>query len=181
MKTIYLIASGDLRLSANQKCQEAQAAMEAQLTAAVERAGAQVRRAHSIEGGWAGASSERQPAMYFHLGGGTLKGVSKPGWIVWSRVYVENETTLKFDTGLAEVVALPEERWRETTPQWPIMHTVLQGVSRDQIMGRHAANHIQGVYAPDKEGVRKGLFAKAAAMAELGLDVAVCGSIRDHF
>ena len=26
--------------------------------------------------------------MYFRLGGGTLKGVSKPGEIVWSRVYV---------------------------------------------------------------------------------------------
>ncbi len=42
-----------------------------------------------FEGGWAGASSERQPAMYFRLGGGTLRGISKPGEIVWSRVYVE--------------------------------------------------------------------------------------------
>ncbi len=44
--------------------------------------------AHFV-GGWKGASSERQPKMYFRLGGGTLKGVSKPGEIVWSRVYVE--------------------------------------------------------------------------------------------
>ncbi|HEY2148736.1 MAG TPA: fucose isomerase, partial [Pirellulales bacterium] len=29
--------------------------------------------AHLI-GGWAGASSERQPAMYFPSGGGTIKG-----------------------------------------------------------------------------------------------------------
>ena len=29
--------------------------------------------------------SERQPPMYFRLGGGTLKGISKPGEIVWSR------------------------------------------------------------------------------------------------
>ena len=49
MKTIYLIANGDLRLSANQKCQPAQAAMEAQLTAAVERAGATVQRAHPVD------------------------------------------------------------------------------------------------------------------------------------
>jgi hypothetical protein len=34
-------------------------------------------------------SSERQPPMYFRLGGGTLKGISKPGEIVWSRVFVE--------------------------------------------------------------------------------------------
>jgi len=27
--------------------------------------------------------------MYFPLGGGTLKGISKPGEIVWSRVFVE--------------------------------------------------------------------------------------------
>ncbi|MBL8162000.1 MAG: fucose isomerase, partial [Anaerolineae bacterium] len=32
-------------------------------------------------GGYAGASSERQPPMYFRLGGGTLKGISKPGEI----------------------------------------------------------------------------------------------------
>ena len=50
--------------------------------------------------------------MYFRLGGGTLKGVSKPGWIVWSRVYVVDETVLKFDTGLAEVVGLPEAETR---------------------------------------------------------------------
>ena len=35
------------------------------------------------------AVSERQPPMYFRLGGGTIKGISKPGHVVWSRVYVE--------------------------------------------------------------------------------------------
>ena len=34
-----------------------------------------------FKGGWKGVSSERQPAMYFPSGGGTLKGVSKPGEI----------------------------------------------------------------------------------------------------
>jgi hypothetical protein len=135
--------------------------------------------AHFI-GGWKGASSERQPPMYFRLGGGTLKGISKPGWIVWSRVYVE-DGKLKFDTGLGEVVALPkketEERWRLTTPQWPIMHAVLKGVSRDQMMARHKSNHIQVVYAPDKAGAKRGLFAKAAAMRELGMDVFLCGEV----
>src|SRR5262245_51848487 len=47
-KTIYLIASGDLRASANQKCQPAQSAMEAQVIAAVEKLGGKVQRAHSI-------------------------------------------------------------------------------------------------------------------------------------
>ena len=132
-------------------------------------------------GGWDKASSERQPSMYFRLGGGTLKGISQPGWIVWSRVYVENEKHLKFDTGLAEVVELPaaetDDRWQQTTPQWPIMHVVFQGISRDQMMARHASNHIQVVYAPDKESAKRGLYAKAAAMRELGLEVALCGEI----
>jgi hypothetical protein len=135
--------------------------------------------AHFIDG-FKGTTSERQPAMYFRLGGGTVKGISKPGWIVWSRVFVE-KGKLKFDTGLAEVVKLPqaetEDRWRLTTSPWPIMHAVLQGVSRDQMMARHKSNHIQVVYAPDKIAAKKGLFAKAAAMAELGLEVSVCGEV----
>jgi hypothetical protein len=135
--------------------------------------------AHFI-GGYKGTSSERQPAMYFRLGGGTVKGISKPGWIVWSRVFVA-DGKLKFDTGLAEVVALPQaetdERWKLTTPQWPIMHAVLQGVSRDQMMAKHKSNHIQVVYAPGKAAAKKGLLAKASAMAQLGLEVSVCGTV----
>ena len=49
-------------------------------------------------GGYAGASSERQPAMYFRLDGGTLKGVSRPGEVDWSRIYVEGNA-LKADLG----------------------------------------------------------------------------------
>ncbi len=45
--------------------------------------------ASHIAGGYAKASSERQPPMYFRLGGGTLKGICKPGHVVWSRVFVE--------------------------------------------------------------------------------------------
>ena len=131
-------------------------------------------------GGWAGTSSERQPSMYFRLGGGTLKGVSKPGWVVWSRVFVA-DGELNFDTGLAEVVELPqaetEDRWNLTTPQWPIMHAVLQGITRDQMMARHKSNHIQVAYAPTKTGARRALYAKAAAMDELGLKVAICGKV----
>jgi hypothetical protein len=135
--------------------------------------------AHYI-GGWKGAHSYRQPPMYFGKGGGTLAGVSKPGWIVWSRVYVA-DGGLKFDTGLGEVVELPDaetkERLELTTPQWPIMHAILPGITRDQMMSRHQANHIQVVYAPDRSGARRGLFAKAAAMRALGLEVAICGEV----
>jgi hypothetical protein len=133
-----------------------------------------------LTGGWKGATSERQPPMYFRLGGGTLKGVSKPGWAVWSRVYVE-AGKLRFDTGLAEVVELPreetEDRWRLTTSHWPIMLVVLQGVTRDQMMARHKSNHIHVAYAPDKAGAKKALLAKAAAMQALGLEVFLCGTV----
>ena len=48
--------------------------------------------AHFV-GGWAGAEGFRQPAMYFPNGGSTLRGISKPGEIVWSRIYVEDDSS----------------------------------------------------------------------------------------
>jgi hypothetical protein len=135
--------------------------------------------AHFI-GGWRGASSERQPSMYFRLGGGTCKGISKPGHIVWSRVFIMNGR-LHCDLGVAEVVKLPqaetERRWRETTSQWPILHAVLKGISRDQMMARHRSNHIQVVYAPTERQAHRAARIKAAAFRELGLQVHVCGEL----
>jgi hypothetical protein len=134
--------------------------------------------AHFI-GGWAGASSERQPPMYFRLGGGTLKGISRPGEIVWSRIFIE-QGRLKMDLGRAGVVELPREeterRWQATTPQWPIMHAVTYGVSRDQMMARHKSNHIQVAYADSAANADKALLAKAAMAKALGMEVAICGT-----
>ncbi len=134
--------------------------------------------AHFVDGYW-GASSERQPPMYFPAGGGTLKGISKPGEIVWSRVFVEDDA-LQMDIGRAGVVPLPREeterRWQVTTPQWPIMHAVTYGISRDQMMARHKANHIQVAYAPSAEAANRALAAKVAMMQELGVRVHVCGA-----
>ncbi len=130
--------------------------------------------------GYAGAVGERQAAVFFPLGGSTIKGVSKPGWVVWSRVFVEGGK-LNYDTGLGEAVSLPpeevEERSRLTTPEWPIMNLVLKGITRDQMMARHKSNHIQVVYAPDRQRARDALFARATAMKELGLNVFVCGQV----
>jgi hypothetical protein len=110
-----------------------------------------------------------------------LKGVSKPGHIVWSRVFVM-DGKLHCDLGVAEVVSLPaketERRWQETTPQWPIMHAVFKGISRDQMMARHKSNHIQVVYAPDEKAAHRATRIKAAAMAELGIETHLCGDIR---
>ena len=137
--------------------------------------------ANHFSGGYAGATSERQPPMYFPLGGGTLKGISKPGEIVWSRVFQEGGT-LHADIGRGTAVTLPlaetERRWRETTRQWPIMHAVLHGVSRDQLMARHRANHVNVAYAPSAEMADKALATKAAMLAELGITVHVCGETR---
>lgn len=133
--------------------------------------------AHLVDG-YRGVVSERQPPMYFPLGGGTVKGICKPGHIVWSRVFIE-DGRLKCDLGLGESVRLTdaenEERWRLTTPQWPMMQAILKGITRDQMMARHKSNHIQIVYAPNYESARRGLYAKAATMKELGLDVFICG------
>ena len=164
-------------------------------------------------GGWKGAQGFRQPPMYFRLGGSTLAGVSKPGEIVWSRIWVDGtgETPagrgrpdsvlsgrgrpdsvlsgrgrpdsgerLCMDIGRAQVVSLPEEETRRrlesTTPQWPIMHAVTYGVSRDQMMARHKANHIQVAYAKDAAGADRAALMKAAVARELGIEVSFCGT-----
>jgi hypothetical protein len=135
-----------------------------------------------LDGGWAGAVSERQPSMYFRLGGGTIKGVSRPGEIIWSRIYIA-DGELRMDLGRGEAVRLPQEetqrRWDMTTPQWPIMHAITYGVSRDQMMGRHKANHIQLAYADSPEAADKAMLAKAAMAEAMGMAVAVCGSRKD--
>jgi hypothetical protein len=132
-------------------------------------------------GGYKGAVSERQPPMYFPLGGGTIKGISKPGEIVWSRVFVESGR-LKADLGRATVVDLPpaevERRWNCTTPQWPIMNAVLHGVTRDQMMARHKSNHLQVAYGKDAISADAAMMAKAVAFRELGMDVYLCGHER---
>ena len=137
-------------------------------------------------GGWKGAEGFRQPPMYFRLGGSTLAGVSKPGEIVWSRIWVDGSSgqeKLRMDIGRAEVVALPDEETRRrldaTTPQWPIMHAVTYGVSRDQMMARHKANHIQVAYAKDAAAADKAALLKAAVARDLGIDVSFCGT-RGH-
>jgi hypothetical protein len=134
--------------------------------------------ASHITGGYAKAISERQPPMYFRLGGGTLKGICKPGEVIWSRVFVE-DGALHIDIGRATAVELPaeetERRWNQTTPQWPIMHVLLHGVTRDQFMARHRANHVSVAYAPSAEAADKVLAAKASMFAHLGINVHLCG------
>lgn len=134
----------------------------------------------SHNGGYDKSWSMRQPPMYFPLGGGTLSGVSRPGEIVWSRVFIMTGA-LHVDLGRATALELPPEetqrRLDATTPQWPIMHAVLHGVSRDQFMGRHRANHLNVAYAPDPATADNALLAKATFFAELGVAVHLCGDV----
>jgi hypothetical protein len=136
-----------------------------------------------LAGGYAGAVGERQPPMYFPRGGATIKGVSRAGEIVWSRVYVQDDA-LHMDIGRGGALELPadetERRWAATTSQWPMMHAVLYGVTRDQFMAKHQANHIQVAYAPDAAVARRVMAAKAGMAEALGLKVNVCGDVDDR-
>ncbi|MCS7089832.1 MAG: fucose isomerase [Verrucomicrobiota bacterium] len=137
--------------------------------------------AHFI-GGWKGAEGFRQPPMYFPKGGSTLRGISKPGEIVWSRIFV-TDNALHMDLGRAKVVSLPREeterRWQATTPQWPIMHAVTYGITRDQMMARHKSNHIQVAYAQDADSADLALLTKASMATALGIRVNLCGTRAD--
>jgi hypothetical protein len=133
----------------------------------------------SHNGGYEHSYSRRQPKMFFPLGGGTLSGCSKPGEIVWSRVYIQ-DAVLHLDLGRGHVAELPDSETQRrlslTNPEWPIMHAVLHGVGRDELMGRHKANHAQVVYAPDADTADRALLAKAALFEALGVEVHLCGS-----
>jgi hypothetical protein len=133
--------------------------------------------AHHI-GGYAGTHGYRQAAMYFPGGGATCSGVAKPGDVIWSRIYVKPDG-LHMDIGLARAIELPEEetqrRLDSTTPVWPIMHAVLEGVTRDQMMARHCSNHIQVAYANSYDEAKQCLRAKAACATRMGIRVHLCG------
>jgi hypothetical protein len=58
------------------------------------------------------------------------------------------------------------------------MHTVLKGVTRDQMMARHKSNHIQVVYCPNEKQAHRAARIKAATLAELGLETHLCGDVK---
>ena len=129
-------------------------------------------------GGYDKAYSMRQTYYFFPRGGGTLSGVSRPGEIVWSRVFIM-DGRLHADIGRGTSVDLAPEvaqaRLDATNREWPVMNAILHGVSRDQLMARHKANHITVVYAPDADTADKALVAKAAMFDGMGIEVHLCG------
>ena len=131
-------------------------------------------------GGYDKAYSMRQQYYFFPLGGGTLSGVSKPGEIVWSRVFIM-DGRLHADMGRGTCIEMPPEevqrRLDSTNKEWPIMNAILHGVDRDHLMARHKANHMNVVYAPDAETADKALIAKAAMFTAMGIQVHLCGDV----
>ncbi|WP_460801088.1 fucose isomerase [Microbacterium sp. GXF6406] len=131
-------------------------------------------------GGWDKAEGWRQGHVFFPAGGATLNGTSKPGEVVLSRVFIA-DGILQADIFRGSVIELPEEeterRRAATNPEWPLAHVVLHGVSRDQFMARHKANHAQLVYAPDAETADKALIAKAAMFDGMGIKVNLIGDV----
>jgi hypothetical protein len=131
-------------------------------------------------GGWQNAEGWRQGHVFFPAGGATINGVSRPGEVVLSRIFIA-DGVLQADVFRGTVVELPaeetERRKQATNPEWPIASVVLHGIDRNQFMGRHKANHAQIVYAPDSETADKALVAKAAMFARLGVRVYLCGDV----
>ncbi|MHC1770269.1 MAG: fucose isomerase [Flexilinea sp.] len=134
-----------------------------------------------IIGGYQGASCDRQTSVFFPYGGATLKGVGRSGEIVWSRVYLM-DGRVHADIGRGRVVELPDReinrRWNATTLEWPLVNAILYGVSRNQLMGRHKANHIIIAYGNDTESAEKAMWAKAAMFNKMGIQVHLCGDIK---
>jgi hypothetical protein len=57
------------------------------------------------------------------------------------------------------------------------MHAVLHGVTRDQMMARHRANHIQVAYGADAASADSALAVKAAMFDAMGIAVHLCGEV----
>ncbi|HVP99422.1 MAG TPA: fucose isomerase, partial [Roseiarcus sp.] len=53
------------------------------------------------------------------------------------------------------------------------------GVTRDQMMAKHKANHVQVAYANSPAEADLALAAKASLAAALGLEVSLCGTRAD--
>jgi hypothetical protein len=55
------------------------------------------------------------------------------------------------------------------------MHAVTYGVTRDQMMARHKANHVHVAYANSAAEADRAMLAKAAMAQSMGMKVAICG------
>ena len=105
-----------------------------------------------LMGGYAGAVSERQPPMYFRLGGGSHQRRQQAGR---NRVEPDLRGWRRAEGGYRPRqggrAAARGDRAALANHHAAVAHHArgLYGVTRDQLMARHKANHIQVAYAPD--------------------------------
>jgi hypothetical protein len=128
--------------------------------------------AHFAEG-WKSAEGFRQPPMYFPNGGATL-----------ARHFASRERS----SGRASTCRMKRCTWTSAAAVSSICRVrkpsaagssprrsgrscsaVTYGVSRDQLMAKHQANHIQVAYATDAKAADECMFAKAAMARALGM------------
>ncbi len=135
-----------------------------------------------LRGGIAGATGYRQQPAIFPLGGATIAGQCKAGRFLWARAFYIG-TDVYLDCGTGHAYELPTEefsrRRNATSPEWPLLNAVLDGVSRDQLMGGHQSNHITVGYVD--EGKVEDVFRAFVAQAIThGMKVRVAGSAKSH-
>ena len=131
-----------------------------------------------LKGGIAGATGYRQQPAIFPKGGSTIAGQCRAGRFLWGRAhYVGTDVHLHLGTGTA--VELPDAEFQRrraaTSPEWPLMNAVLDGIDRDQLMAGHQSNHVTVAYV--REGDLPAVFRAAVAQATThGIKVTVAGS-----
>ena len=127
-------------------------------------------------GGWDKAVEQRQGHMFFPAGGATINGVSRPGEVVMVARLHHRRRSCTPTSAAARVVELPAEETpaAQGGDQPGVADHARRPArrqSRDQLMARHKANHVQVVYAPDAETADKALVAKAAMLDRIGIKV----------
>ena len=134
---------------------------------------------HFVDG-YRGARSERQPPMYFPLGGGTLKGIGKPGEIVWSRVFVEGGACTWTSAAARSSRFLPKKpnaagsrpprSGRSSAPPSRRLAQRLHGAASRQPRQHRLRS--------DEKRAAQALAVKAAMFHALGVHVHLCGAVR---
>ena len=131
-----------------------------------------------LKGGIAGATGYRQRPAIFPKGGSTIAGQCHAGRFIWGRAhYVGTDVHLHLGTGTA--VELPDAEFQRrrnaTSPEWPLMNAMLDGVSRDQLMAGHQSNHVTVAYV-DEDKLPTVFRAAVAQALTHGIKVTVAGS-----
>lgn len=131
-----------------------------------------------IKGGIAGATGYRQQPAIFPLGGSTIAGQCKAGRFLWARAFYVG-TDVYLDCGTGHAYELPSDEFNRrrnaTSPEWPLLNAVLDGVSRDKLMAGHQSNHITVGYV-DADRCQETFRAFVAQALTHGMKVRVAGS-----